>query len=238
MKRNLIFFVLISFFSVLIIPDISSAQVIDLGGNLGVALPQGEFKNKVNQTGFHITGNASFCPNENLPFSVGLNVGYVIYGNETRKEPWSTTIPDAFLTVKRTNNLVNFHALFQIIPFKWKFRPYLEGLFGGAYIFTTTSVESDYQDKELTSSTNFDDWAWNYGAGGGFQIYLTKSNNEISESTIYLDLKARYLFGTEAAYLKEGSVKIINGKVYYDIAKSKTDLLYISLGVVVSIKSF
>jgi hypothetical protein len=49
--------------------------------------------------------------------------------------------------------------------------------------------------------------------------------------SLYLDLKARYLFGSEAEYLKEGSVIVENGRVTYDVSRSKTDLLQIHLGV-------
>lgn len=225
-------FLLLSFFTLFLFNETSRAQGFDLGLNLGLASPQGEFREKVDRLGFSFSGFAALFPAPNSPFSVGLNLGYVIYGMERRKEPWSTTIPDAYLTVERTNSIVNFHAMFQVAPFEGRFRPYVEGLFGGAYIFTTTSVKSDNQDKEITSSTNFDDWAWNYGAGGGLQIYLSESGSDQSLSYIYLDLKARYLYGTEAQYLKEGAVKIVNGKVYYYPSKSKTDLLYFSIGVV------
>jgi len=51
--------------------------------------------------------------------------------------------------------------------------------------------------------------------------------------SLYLDLKARYLFGSEAEHLKEGSVKLENGRVTYDVSKSKTDLFQIYLGIVI-----
>jgi hypothetical protein len=154
------------------------------------------------------------------------------YGSESRREPFSYTIPDVFVDVDRTNNLVNFHILFQIIPATGAFRPYAEGLFGGSYIFTETSIKSRDYD-EVASSTNFDDFAWSYGAGAGFIILLTENVGE-DVGSLYLDLKARYLFGSEAEYLKEGSVKVKEGtlNVTYDVSKSKTDLLQIHLGVV------
>ena len=87
---------------------------------------------------------------------------------------------------------------------------------------------------KLPATTNFDDFAWNYGVGGGLLInlYSPDVGEGIFES-LFLDLKVRYLLGTEAEYLKEGSVTIDNGNVYYDVSKSKTDLLITQVGVYV-----
>ncbi len=48
---------------------------------------------------------------------------------------------------------------------------------------------------------------------------------------IYLDLKGRYLFGSKAEYLKEGSVEVIGQQVNYYPSKSKIDMLTIHAGV-------
>lgn len=200
------------------------------GINFTLAFPQGEFKDNVDRLGFG--GSLQFLffdPKPDLPVSFGLNLGYLNYGSESRKEPFSYTIPDVFVDVDRTNNLVNFHLLFQIISYNGTFRPYAEGLFGGSYIFTETSIKSrDF--NEVAGSTNFDDFAWSYGAGGGFIILLTENLGE-NVGSLFLDFKVRYLFGSEAEYLKEGSVTVENGRVTYDVSKSKTDLLQFHLGV-------
>ncbi|MCF8260143.1 MAG: hypothetical protein K9J12_05160 [Melioribacteraceae bacterium] len=50
-----------------------------------------------------------------------------------------------------------------------------------------------------------------------------------------LDIKARYLYGTKAKYLAEGSIiEDGNGNVFYDISESTTDLLTIHVGVIFS----
>jgi hypothetical protein len=200
------------------------------GINFTLAFPQGEFKDNIDRLGFG--GSLQFLffdPKPELPVSFGINLGFLNYGSESRREPFSHTIPDVTVDVDRSNNLVNFHLLFQIIPASGTFRPYAEGLFGGSYIFTETSIKSR-GTEEVASSTNFDDFAWSYGAGGGFILLLSDNIGE-GIGSLYLDLKARYLFGSEAEYLKEGSVKIQNSRVTYDVTKSKTDLLQIHLGV-------
>ncbi len=229
---------LIRLFIMIIIYTISiSAQ--SAGGGLMLGFPEGEFKQNVDRPGFGLSGEILFFnPSEGLPFGFGLDIGYLNYGNESRQEPFSATIPDVIVDVNRSNNLINFHAIFQIAPPSGNVRPYAELLFGGAYLFTETSINSR-GNEEVASNTNFDDFAWNYGVGGGLLIRLYSADEEgRSFEALFLDLKVRYLLGTEAEYLKEGSVTIENGNVYYDVSKSKTDLLITQLGVMVYFSSF
>ncbi len=203
------------------------------GLNLMLGFPSGEFKDNVKRTGFGLSGHYLFLtPSVNRPFGLGINVGYLNYGQETRREPFSTTIPDVTVDVERSNNLVNFHVMFQLGFGSGSVRPFIEGLFGGSYIFTETTIRSK-GSQEVASSTNFDDFAWSYGGGGGILIQLSSGDEEGSDAgAFFLDLKARYLFGSEAEYLKEGSVDISTIPVKYTVTKSKTDLLTVHAGVV------
>lgn len=212
----------------------SSNSFPQAGGlNLTLGFPMGEFKKEIDRLGFGLSGHFLFlAPTDNRPFGIGLNVGYLNYGQETRQELFSSTIPDVTVDVERSNNLVNFHALFQLGFGSGSVRPFIEGLFGGSYIFTETTIRSR-GSEEVASSNNFDDFAWSYGAGGGILILLTSGDEEGSEAgALFLDLKARYLFGSEAEYLKKGSVVVSPGKVDYKVSKSKTDLLTVHAGVV------
>jgi hypothetical protein len=202
------------------------------GLNFMLGFPAGEFKDNVKRTGFGLSGHFLFlAPAQDRPFGIGLNVGYLNYGQETRREPFSLTIPDVTVDVERSNNIVNFHVLFQLGFPTGSVRPYVEGLFGGSYIFTETTVRSR-GTEEVASSNNFDDFAWSYGGGGGFLILLYTGEEGGDFGSLFLDIKARYLFGSEAEYLKEGSVIINNGQVTYQVSKSKVDLITAHIGVV------
>ncbi len=223
------------FFSLLIVNK-SFAQAGGL--NIMLGFPSGEFKENVDRLGYGLSGHYLFlAPTAERPFGIGLNVGYLNYGQETRRESFSSTIPDVTVDVDRSNNLVNFHALFQLGFGSGSVRPYLEGLFGGSYIFTETTIRSR-GTQEVASSTNFDDFAWSYGGGGGILILLHSGEEGEEMGDLLLDLKARYLFGSEAEYLKEGSVIVGNGKVTYQVTKSKTDLITAHIGVVAYFNSF
>ena len=212
----------------------SSNSFPQAGGlNLTLGFPMGECKKEIDRLGYGLSGHFLFlAPSVNRPFGIGLNVGYLNYGQETRQELFSSTIPDVTVDVERSNNLVNFHALFQLGFGSGSVRPFIEGLFGGSYIFTETTIRSR-GSEEVASSNNFDDFAWSYGGGGGMLIQLSSGEEEGSDAgALFLDLKVRYLFGSEAEYLKEGSVVVSPGKVDYKVSKSKTDLLTVHAGVV------
>ncbi len=73
-----------------------------------------------------------------------------------------------------------------------------------------------------------------YGFGGGLQFRLFNGIGRAEgPAAVYLDLGARYLIGSEAAYLEEGSIRRENGKVTFDVTKSETTLLNFNLGVTV-----
>lgn len=223
-KLLLTLFILLSFGFAL------KAQTV--GGGIMLGFPQGEFKEKIDRLGYGLQFQGTlWSPSPDQPFTFGLNVGYMIYGEESDRRPLSNTIGDVWVDVERKNSLVNFNLLFQVMPFDGSVRPYLEGLFGGAYIFTETSVESRWSDEDIFTSVNFDDFTWSYGFGGGFLIKLSEELNGVS--SLYLDLKGRYLLGSEAEYLREGDIFVnqTNGSVTYLVSKSKTDLIKIMVGV-------
>lgn len=209
---------------------ISANHAQTLSGNFMLGLPQGEFKDNVDKLGYglQVQGTLS-TPGVFTPFTIGASVGYMIYGSESRKAPLSTTIPDLTVDVDRSYNLANFHLLALVSPLPGPIKPYVEGLVGGSYIFTTTNVKGENNNEDFASSTNFDDFAFSYGFGGGVLINIVPGLGVGPD--IYLDLKARYLLGSESEYLTEGSVEINNGSVVYYPKKSSTDLLSIHVGV-------
>ncbi|MDQ7818155.1 MAG: hypothetical protein RDU14_14100 [Melioribacteraceae bacterium] len=206
-----------------------SAQTI--GGSLMLGSPQGDFRTNVDRLGYGLQVHGTlWSPSIERPFTVGFNIGYMIYGEVSERRPLSTTIPDVLVQVNRINNLANFHLMMQISPFMGTVRPYIEGLFGGAYLFTTSEVKSESTQLTFAESTNWDDFTWSYGAGAGVLLQIAKDLAEVKN--LYLDLKARYIYGTEAQYLTENDVQIIGGRVFYFPKKSKTDLLTFHIGVV------
>ena len=202
-----------------------------VSANFALGIPIDEFADNVDNVGFglNVTAGAGF---NTLPFMIGLDLGYMIYGFERRSEPFSTTIPDVTVDVETTNNIVLGHLVFRIQPPQGTFQPYLEGLFGFKYLFTSTSVKSRFSDDDIASSTNFDDFASSYGAGAGFVFQLVQRQGEQGRQTaISLHLGARYLLGSNAEYLDRGSISRSNdGDVILETTQSRTDMIMPMLG--------
>lgn len=195
--------------------------------------PQGEFKDNVDQNGFGISGEFLYSPSIS-PLGIGVSLGFMNYGEESRREPFSTTIPDVEVEVKTTNNIVMGHLLLRAQVKQGPIRPYIEGLVGFNYLFTETKIQDVDDEEEIASSTNLDDGVFSYGGGGGVMVRLyTGKIKKTRTWSILLNLCARYIVGGEAEYLKEGSIKRVNGKVVFDKIQSKTDILTTHLGVTV-----
>lgn len=212
------------------------AQIRPHGGiTLNLGLPQGEFNDQVSSVGFgaNLYGALGFGQS---PLTVGAEVGFMIYGHERRNEPFSTTIPDVTVDVVTDNNILLSHLFMRLQPPTGAVRPYVDGLVGLKYFFTRTRIENeDFGDDEsIASSTNFDDTAFSYGVGAGFDIPVWSGfmgEERTTYGTVMVNLGFRYLWGSEADYLQEGSVRRSNGRVSYDVTRSDTNLLVPQLGV-------
>lgn len=238
--RNIqvLFIILITLFSKLCAQSASEFSSFNLAINFYVGFPQGEFKQNINRNGYGLNAEGLWKPYKYSPFSFGANFGILNYGSVKRREPFSYTIPDVFVDVTNENNILNYHLIAQVAPLLSSIKPYLQFLFGGSYIYTQTRIENRSTGEEIATSTNFEDYAWSYGAAGGLMFRVSKNEKLDAEtpsfSEIFVNLKVSYLYGSNAEYLKEGSIRYVGaGKVEYDVKESKTDLLGLHIGVVI-----
>ncbi len=211
---------------------VSAQERFQAGLNFMVGSPQGEFKDNVSNVGLGLSADFLFNIAQS-PLHLGANMGFMVYGHDTREEPWSTTIPDVKVDVETTNSLFDMQLMARLQNPQGKVRPYFDGYFGFNYLFTETSVKDQDDYEEIASSTNFDDFTMCYGVGAGTFIKVHEGVNEADKPYgVYIDLGVRYIMGNEAEYLKEGSIEIDdNHKLNYDVQKSTTDLLTFHLGV-------
>lgn len=220
----------------------SAFSQFDIGLNGTLISPESGFKENVDRLGIGLTGKFGVKLGD-TPFFAGLSIGGANYGSESRNEPFSTTIPDVTVEVTTSNNILFSHLLLQARSDLGPIQPYVEGLFGFNYLWTETKIKDvDFPDEDIASETNFDDFAWSYGAGFGVLIKLVDSfdfdeeDESEKQGRLFLDFRVRYMFGGEAEYLKEGSVsRPGGGKVEYEVNKSDSDFLSFHLGVVLHI---
>jgi hypothetical protein len=206
--------------------------------NLMGAFPQGEFQDQIDG-GFGLSGGYTYGFFHNSPLSlrIGADAGFVIYGNETRREPFSPTIPDVVVEVETSNNIVQFGLAAKLASNQGPLRPYFEGRAGFSYFYTETKIKDvdSNDDQDIASSTNFDDTTGYTALGGGVLIPVyNRAEPSGRLITISVDLRFLYWFGGDANYLKEGSIRRENGTVTYDVIHSKTDMTTAHLGVAVN----
>lgn len=214
----------------------ASAQSPVLGASFMVGVPTGEFSDTLDRVGFGLGVELGYHIGT-APIEVGLQAGFMTYGSETRKERWSTTIPDVTVDVETSNNIALGHLYLRLIPKDGVVRPFVDGKLGFSYLFTSTSVQSEGagEDNAIASSTNYDDGVFSFGGGAGALVQLWKNDAPASDETevgeVLLDLRVGYLAGGEAEYLTDGSITREGGNVTYSPKKSRTDMVDARLGV-------
>ncbi len=220
---------------------------VDAGAGFQMGFPSGEFKDAIDRNSYGIGAHIGYNLGSLAPVMLGLDFGVMTYGNERRQEPFSSTIPDVTVEVERDYNIVQGHFLLRLGPNEGVIRPYLDGLIGFNYLYTNTTIQNKGNaDEEIASSVNLDDFTFSLGGGGGLMVRVysdlgdnaetpkkRRSDEGIHEAFISLDV--RYLSGSEAEYLKPGSVTIeeVDNKpvVRYDITRSRTDMIVGRIGV-------
>ncbi len=220
-------------------PDAVYSDKGNVGINFNVLSPQGEFRKNVDRNGYGFSLEGFYKPLP-IPIKFGLHFGYSQYGKDERREYFSPDIPEVNVEVETTNNILLFLAAARLQKEIGWLSPFCEGLVGLQYLFTESSVNDTGYNAEtpIATTKNFDDTAGCYGAGAGFMITLYSFENTTSKRPIdgklKLDFNVRYIRGGKAEYLKKGSITRDNGKLIYDIQKSKTDMLYFQAGLVFS----
>jgi len=211
--------------------SVSSAQPqgrqIQFGVDFTTVVPTGDFSRNVTNNGYGVGVQLLFGI-KTTPFLVGVDAAFMNYGSEDHTEPISETVPELLVKVRTTNNITMTHAVFRAQPRKGKVRPYADALVGFKYLYTNTSILNDSTGEELTSNRNLSDLVSSWGFGGGVQVQLGHIGKT---GDISLDTKVRYLRGSKADYLKEGSIRRENGAVFFDVLSSRTDVVTVQVGV-------
>ncbi len=223
MRRLLLFLTLIT------VPYTAFAGQ-EAGIRFDVGIPKGDFADNLEDPGFGLVGHYAWSPAP--AFAVGAGLGYMIYGSETRVIELPL-VEDVDLTT--TNNLAAFHLLMQLRAPRGPVRPYLEGRFGGQYLWTESKLEDQdfWDDDEVGKEVNYDDFALVYGGGGGLLICVRSPRPADKKPWgLDLDFKAMWLSGGEARYLTQGGIELDNDdRPVFRPSESETDLLHVEVGV-------
>jgi hypothetical protein len=192
------------------------------------ALPQGAFKDKVENNGLGLGGSFGLRVPES-PIYLGAELDYAIYG-QARYDQFFPGTP-VRIRVQTDNSIMEGLLMLRLQSPAGPFRPYLDGLVGINYLVTMTTLSDTWSGQEIASDKNLDDTALAYGAGGGVMFRLSKRDPSSRLRAILLDVRARYLVGGEAQYLDQGTIRVVNNQLLYQLQQSKTDLMTVGAGV-------
>lgn len=199
-----------------------------VGGGFVVGVPVGEFGDNVDGAG-GFSGHADVALGDSI-VSLGVEGSYLLYGTESRRVPLSPTIPDIVVTVDTSNSVALVHGRVRAQPRRGRVRPYADGLLGFSYIATRTSIEEsidcDPWGCSSLGATNLDDFTLSLGAGAGLQVGFGAAPHRWK-----LDLSVRYLAGGKADYLRQGAIRREGGQAFFDVSRSRTDVVLVYLGI-------
>lgn len=212
------------------------AQNWEFGANFLTGFPQSDFRQNLDATGFGLDLLALYQPSQ-YPVGFGIDAGIMTYGSTERREPFNPNIPEVSILVQTSHNIAIGHLFSRIQPLEGRVRPYLDLLFGFNYLYTESKIQDERNFEDIAGTTNFDDFTSSvgFGAGSKFKIAETTDPDSGNLLKVYLDVRARYLLGGDAEYIRKGSIRNENGRLAYDLDQSRTDLLSLHIGFVVQL---
>lgn len=196
-------------------------------GGLAVAYgaPIGEFSDFV-ERGWGLGGYLVLPIDRAGVLGVRLDGEYLVYGYERDRVCLSVTVGCRILVdVKTTNSIVLGGLGPELSLPAGPLRPYVNARLGLAYISTSSSLEGTRSgDEPFARTTNLDDVAFSWGAGGGLAVAFSRR--------VGLDIGVTWLDNGRASYLREGDiVDEPDGGISFDPVRSDTDLVVFRIGV-------
>lgn len=163
-------------------------------------------------------------PSKQKPLGVGISLSYFGQGLYFYDDPCYC---ETYLSNNMANNFANAHLVFQLAPTGGTVRPYVETVFGGSYIYSNSQI---FTPDYIPVSLFIDDWAWNYGIGGGLKFLL--GADDMGGGSLYLDLKGRYLMSSDVSLLDRSSIRYANDRFYYSVNDTQLNFVAVQIGLV------
>lgn len=225
--------------TLLLVPSAVKAQArLELTAGPLFALPAGVFAENVPQSAVGISVSLGSRLIKGIPVLLGGGLDFLVYGYESRREPYSISIPDFEVRQTTWNNIMNAYIFARWQPDRNPVQPFLEGILGFKYIFTDShNVRVGYAEGyPIPRTTDLSDYAFSLGAGAGLSLLLRHPSEGGGRSGrkragMNLEIGVRLLAGSRAEYLKKGSITRVEDAVEYDVHHSRTDMVILSTGL-------
>lgn len=198
------------------------------------ARPVGEFSDYVKHGG-GLNASIAWPVMRGSAFALRADGGFIVYGSETRRVCFSSTVGcRILLDLTTTNSIAYINFGPQLMLPDGPVRPYVNAAIGGSYFGTSSSVDGvDGSDNSFASTTNFDDVTLAWTGGSGLLISLSRGS-----TPVLLDLGVRYHGNGEVEYLKRGDIQDnTDGSITMTPTRSETNLLTFQIGVSIGARS-
>ncbi len=197
---------------------------IGLGGLIG--RPQGSLRDTVGDNAFGAALSAAYRL-KRIPLLLGIDFGTVDY--QTLKVPASPLV-----SAETSASIDLVHFLARVQSGHGVVRPYLDVLLGQSHPNVKTNILQFATGLPETSITKqFGDTGFSYGGGAGLMLRVYDGSHKARGlRAVSADLQMRYLSGSEAEYVRRGSLRLEAGRVAFDTAITRHKLLNFGIGVV------
>lgn len=189
--------------------------------------PVGQFSDNVG-LGYGGTAAYLFSFDRAGILSLRADVGFIDYGNESKRVPLSSTIGGRIQVKVSTNNyIVPVSIGPQLTWPRGSVRPYVNAGFGGQFFFTESSVDGANESSTNLSTTNQHDATKSWVAGAG--VYVPLYSRQVN---VMLDAGVQYFTGGHARYLRPGSiVDLPDAQIQINPLESDTHMMVVRVGV-------
>jgi hypothetical protein len=213
--------------------EVLPSPVVYGGVQLVYARPVGEFREHVKHGG-GLNMNAVWTPRRDGPLALRADGGFIVYGSETKRVCFSSTVGCRVqLDLTTTNSIAYLNAGPQLMLPAGPVRPYVNAAVGFSYFATTSQVEGTQDNQPFASTTNFDDVTLSWLGGGGVLIPLSSGR-----TPVLLDIGARYNGNGRVEFLKRGDIQDNpDGSISYTPTRSDANLVTLQMGVSVGIRN-
>lgn len=200
-----------------------------VGVHLGGARPMGEFGELVDG-GFVIQGTVAFPIALDRALSLRLDGGAIIYGNEQEALCFPPPIGCRVGVDLQTTNSIATVAFGPELAARGRIAPYVNAGVGFSYFATTSSLSGvdNFDNRDLFSTRNYDDFVGQYRFGGGVRFTVAQSGG----GPIMIDAGVEYHGNGIAEYLRRGDiVDLPDGSIEIFPNRTEANLTVFRVGV-------
>lgn len=196
------------------------------------ARPVGEFREYV-RNGAGLSGNIVWPVAPASPLALRADGGFIVYGSETKRVCFGGGVGCRIeLDLNTTNSIGYINVGPQLMAHHGAIRPYANAAIGGSYFGTSSKVEGSNDNQPFASTTNFSDYTFQWGGGGGILVPLASRR-----TPVLLDVGIRYNGNGQVEYLRKGDIQDNpDGSITFTPTRSDANLVTFQLGVSVGVR--